>query len=130
MKTEPETLELIGHQKLLVERKPSENILKLLSRDGQLRLTITITEDGPVLRFEGPSLKLESSGELAVDAQRLALHGREGVAISSGADASICVAGDLKSEARIQDITARRGNVNLNANDDVRLRAERIRLNC
>ena len=130
METQTEALELIGEHRLLVERTPTENTLRLLSRDGQLSLTISITGDGPVLRFEGPCLRLESTGELTVDAQRLALHGREGVAISSGADASICVAGDLKTEARIQNITARRGNVNLKANDDVRMRAERIRLNC
>jgi hypothetical protein len=130
METQTEAIELIGNQKLLVERRPAENTLKLLSRDGQLRLSIKITEEGPVLRFEGPSLTVESSGDLAVNVQRLLLHGREGVAISSGADASVYAVGDLKSEARIQDITARLGNVNVKANDDVRLRGERIRLNC
>jgi hypothetical protein len=125
-----ETLELIGNQKLVVERCPSNNVLKLISSEGRICLSISLTADGPVLRFDGPSLLLESTGDLAVDARRVAIHGREEVVITSGGDAAICVAGDLNTEARVQNISARLGNVNVKANDDVRLRGERIKLNC
>src|SRR5271165_6780548 len=104
MATETETLELIGNQTLVVERRPDNNLIKLLSSDGRLCLSICLTLDGPVLRIDGSSLKLESSGDLAVEARRVAIHGREGVAITSGGDASICAAGDLKTEAQTQDI--------------------------
>jgi uncharacterized protein (DUF2345 family) len=130
MTNEIETLELIGNQKLLVERGSGSNTLKLISKDGYLSFSICVTSEGAVLHFEGPSLMVQSSGDLAVDARRVAIHGREGVAISSGGNASICAAGDMKLEAQEQDITARLGSVNVQANDDVRVRGERIKLNC
>jgi hypothetical protein len=36
----------------------------------------------------------------------------------------------LDSQARIQNITAVLGNVNVKANDDVRMNGERVRMNC
>jgi hypothetical protein len=38
--------------------------------------------------------------------------------------------GDLHSEARIQNVTATLGDVNVRANDDVKLSGERVRVNC
>jgi hypothetical protein len=90
---------------------------------------VHLTPAGPVLRFEG-SLLLEASGGLAVDAQRVAIHGREGLSLTSGGNARIEIAGDLDSQARIQNITAVLGNVNVKANDDVRMNGERIKMNC
>lgn len=130
MENQTDALELIGQQRLLIERKANENTLKLLSRDGQLRLSITITADGPVLRFEGPSLTVESTGDLAVGARRIAIHGREEVAITSGGNASISIAGELHSEANAQSLTARLGSVKVKANDDVQLLGEEVLLNC
>ena len=81
------------------------------------------------LHLDG-SLRLEASGGLAVDAKHVAIHGREGLTLSSGRDANIEVAGDLHSHARIQNLTADLGNVNVKANDDVMLNGERVMVNC
>lgn len=125
-----ETLELIGDQKLLVERSQAVNTLKLVGSDGQIRLAISITPDGPVLRFEGRNLLLEATGDLAVEARRVAIHGREEVVITSGGDASVCAAGSFSSEAKSQKITAHLGSVKVKANDDVQLLGEEVLLNC
>ena len=73
---------------------------------------------------------IQASGLLAIEGEQVAIHGRDGVSITSGGDAQVLVKGDLNTEARIQNVTATRGNVNVKANDDVKLLAERIRLNC
>jgi hypothetical protein len=125
-----ETLELTENQRLIVERRETESVLHVISGSGQISLTIQLTAEGPILRFDGLDLRIEAGGDLAIGARHLSLHGREGVAISSEGDASICAAGVLNSEAKIQNIRARLGNVNVKANDDVGLRGERIRLNC
>jgi hypothetical protein len=125
-----ETLELTENQRLIVERRETESVLHVIGSSGQVSLTIQLTAEGPVLRFDGLDLRIEAGGDLAIGARQLRLHGREGVAISSGGDASIRAAGVLDSEATIQNIRARLGNVNVKANDDVGLRGERIRLNC
>ncbi len=128
-KTEPCLLDLAGGQKLLVDRTSEGNLLQFLSPGGLVTLTVEVTPSGPVIRFDG-GLKIQASGPLELDAARVAIRGAEGVSIESGGDARIAAAGDLDSEARVQNIWARLGNVNLKANDDVKLKGERIRLNC
>jgi len=122
-------LELTGGQRLIVERGSAGDTLTLIAPTGEAAFSIHVTPAGPVLRFER-GLKIEAAGPLELAGQKVAIHGKECVAIQSGGDARIDVAGDLSSTARIQNIKARLGNVNVKANDDVRLAGERIRLNC
>lgn len=122
-------LECVGGQRLLVERGAQEDLLTLVSSSGDIVFSVRITPSGPVLRFES-GLRIEASGALEFSGKSLELSGEEGVNIRSGGDATIHAVGDLSSTARIQNLTARLGNVNLKANDDVRLIGERVRLNC
>ncbi len=128
--TSTQTIELIGDQELVLERTPVDNTLKIVASDGSIRLSIYITGAGPVLRLEGATLMIQATGALAIDARSLILQGREGLALISGADAAIKAAGDLDVEARVQNLTAVLGDVNIKANDDVKLNGERVRLNC
>ena len=90
--------------------------------DGAPSLELALTPEGPVLRVPG-GLRVEVPGALALDAEQVSIHGRKGLALSSGADASIQVLGDLHARAEL-------GDISLRANDDVRLTGERVRLNC
>lgn len=125
-----QTIELIGSQALVLERTSIDNTLKIVSSDGNVRLSIHITSAGPVLRFEGGALMIQTAGDLAIDARSIAIQGREGLALFSGGDASVNAVGDLHVEARIQNLTALLGNVNIKANDDVKLNGERVMMNC
>ncbi len=127
--SQPLLVELAEGQKLLVDRSGDGSLLQFLSPGGLVTLTVEVTANGPVLRFDG-GIKFQASGLLELDAERVAIRGEKGVSIETGGDARIAAAGDLHSEARVQNISARLGNVNVKANDDVRLRGERIRLNC
>jgi len=75
-------------------------------------------------------MALKVDGDLAIAARRLLLHGSEGVAISSDADAQIVAAQTLMTQGRRQDVTATHGDVRVYANDDVKIDGERIRMNC
>lgn len=121
--------ELVGGQRLVVERGGEADLVTLVAPGGEIAFSLRVTPAGPVLRFER-GLEIEASGELALTGERVAIRGKRGVSIESEGDAAIEVAGDLTSTARVQNIRARLGNVNVKANDDVRLRGERIRLNC
>ena len=127
--TEVRMLSLANERTLLVEKQPAGEMLRVIGADGLNCLSILLTPAGPVLQFDG-SLMLQASGELAVRAGRLSLHGRDGVAITSDGDVSVQTPGDLSTTARIQNITASLGNVNVKANDDVRLDGERVFVNC
>jgi hypothetical protein len=125
----PNTLALSQQRTLVVERRPGLDLLRVFNADGQACLTVRLTPTGPVLQFDG-SVVLQTSGALALDAEHIALHGRDGVTITSGGDVTLQTAGDLTSRARVQNIRADLGNVNLQANDDVRLNGERVLVNC
>lgn len=122
-------LELVAGQQLVVERAGEADLVTLVAGSGQIVFSVHVTESGPVLRFDR-GLAIEARGTLELAGRRVAIRGEDGVSIESGADAAIEVAGDLTSNARIQNIRARLGNVNLKANDDVKVVGERILLNC
>jgi hypothetical protein len=123
------TLPLVGGQSLSVEDAPEGCILRLLDPEGRSRLTIEITSEGPVLRLEG-ALKLEVEGDLSLAARRLALHADERLELSSGGDLHLQAAGCAHSRALVQTIEATTGDVQVVANDRVRLKGELIKLNC
>ena len=124
------SLQLAGQQTLVVENDSRGSVLRIVDPRGRITLSIEVTDEGPVALCFDSGLQVRTEGNMEFEAQRVTIRGRDGVHIESGADAFIHAAGDLHSEARTQHITARLGNVNLKANDDVKLRGERIRLNC
>lgn len=107
---------------LRAEPSPLGNGLTIVGPDGRNVVTVLWTPAGAVLRFEGNGLRLETPGTLALSADRVEIDGRQGVSIRSE--------GDLDTRARIQDHEATLGNVNIRANDDVRLNGERVMVNC
>ena len=125
-----QVMDLVGRQRLILERAGGENILRIMGRDGRVSVSIHVTAEGPVLKLEGADLTIRSTGDLAVEAERLTLHGRSGVVLSSGGDAAIRIERDLDVSARAQNIRAELGDIRLRANDDIRMDGERIRHNC
>ncbi len=117
-------------QQLAITTDAQGSVLHLLAADGETTsLTIVITSNGPMLQFSG-GLAIQAAGDIAVSAANLDLHGRESVSIRTGGDLEIHADNDLHSTARIQNITANLGNVNVKANDDVRINGERVMVNC
>jgi hypothetical protein len=92
-------------------------------------LRIEIGPNGPVLHISS-GLAISVTGPLRLAGQHVQIHGREGVALTSGGDMALTSEGDLLVEAREQVFEARLGDVRVKANDDVKLSGERIRLNC
>jgi hypothetical protein len=121
--------DLRGGQVLVVERRGGEDALRIVGADGRVTLSILVTERGPVLCFEG-GLTILARGNLALEAEHLALHGREGLSVSSGGNVAIETPGDLACTARTQTLTASLGDLRMHANDDVRLNGERVMVNC
>jgi hypothetical protein len=126
----PLTIELPGKQRLQVHNSARHSELALLAADGRVQLRVIVTPDGPVLQIDGGRLTVRSSGDLALEAERLALVGRSGLTLHSDADVVIHASNDVHSVGRIQHISADLGNVNIRANDDVTLNGERVLVNC
>ncbi len=124
------TVTLSGDHTLRVIRESSEDRLEIADAHGRVMLTIRMSEKGPCIELQGAQLTLKTTGQLRIDADRCHIHGRRGLALTSGGDVVLHTPGDLHSSARIQNIRATLGNVNVQANDDIRLNGERVLVNC
>jgi hypothetical protein len=113
-----------------IERTPTEDLVRILAPSGAPVLTLVVREGGIELRLEAGSIALRTEGDLALEARSISLHGREGVTIESGGDARFAAKGSLVQEAARQRIRAHLGDVDVRANDDVKIDGERIRMNC
>lgn len=122
-------IELVHHHSLEVRQTRDRCVLHIVSQGNRASVSIHVSDRGISLCASGGDLTLETTGAISIDAQKLSLHGREGLSLSSDADASLRVSRDFEAQARIHNIHASLGNVNIRANDDVCLDGERIRLN-
>lgn len=125
-----QTLELVGEQRLVVENNPQSSLLRIIGRDGTVSLAIHVTQEGPIVRLEGAAIQIEAQGELSLNAEHVSIHGRRSLSLSSDGNVGLDTPGDICSDARSHKITARLGNVDIKANDDVTIDGERIRMNC
>ena len=117
---------------LAVEGQNQEGGEQIILRapDGEVQLKITVTEDGPLLHFRAAALQLESEGALRVDCEDLEIRARGNIDQQANGDLVQLAKGDLNIRADRCHMSARRGDVRVWANDDVRLNGERVKLNC
>jgi hypothetical protein len=123
-------LELAGHRRLEIERAHGEDVLRISNPSGAPALTLLVREGEIEIRLEAGSLALRADGDLALEARSISMRGREGILLESGGDARIAAEGTLVQEAARQRIRAHCGDVDVRANDDVKIDGERIRMNC
>ena len=119
----------VGGYELVLERTAGGGALRVIDGDGAQPVEIEVTPAGPVLRLRsGLSISVEGALDLAAD--RLSLHARRAMLLTSDGSLDVRAGGDLTSEAAAHALIARLGDVALRANDDVKLNGERIELNC
>ena len=107
----------------------TEERLTLRAPDGRMCLTIALHADGPVVEVAAASLAVTTQGDLRIDAGRLDVHTRDGLALSSDADIELHAQATLTTSAFEQRLTATHGDIRVQANDDVRIDGELIHLN-
>lgn len=108
---------------------PQANVVHLKAPDGRICVTIALRPEGPAVEVRAGSLAIVAEGDLRIDCGRLSIRAEEDLAIRAGRDMVVSAEGALTTEASSQHIKARLGEVRVQANDDVRLDGERIRLN-
>jgi len=114
------------------------NELKLFGKDLSLQLTISIKEEGLVVDVNAAQLNIHASDELRLSSKKINIEATEQLNIKTagnlvqqvGKDSLTETAGTNKNIARVQKVTASLGNVEIKANDDVRLEGESVKLNC
>ena len=112
--------------------------MTIRSKTGEVELEICLTEKGPLLRFRAADVELEATREVKVQCEDFVVQAKKDIVQESGGDLRQRIGGraDVKvrrkmtlaaAEARL---VAKRGNVEIEANDDVEVVGERIKLNC
>ena len=129
IETSSEIRMVIGKHVVSVERTESGGTLKLIATDGSQPLEIEITPAGPILRLR-TGLAVSIEGPVTLSAEDMALHARNRLSLSSDGAIDMQAGGDMNSLAEAHTIKARLGDVKLQANDDVVMLGERIKMNC
>ncbi len=104
---------------------------------GDVQLRVELTPNGPVLHFSQAEVQINTDGAFRVNCDVLELSARSRMALRSGGDLQqraeqlheVSAGGRARVVGHDVRIAARRGNVELKANDDVRVDGERIWLN-
>jgi uncharacterized protein (DUF2345 family) len=122
---------------ILVIDKVADEI-KLLGKDQELQLVISIKKEGLIVNVNASQLNINSTDELNLSSKKINIEASEQINIKSEGNlvqqiAKDCLtetAGTNKNIARVQKLTATLGNVEIKANDDLRLDGEKVLLNC
>jgi hypothetical protein len=120
-----------------VVRVPQSDLIEIVAPGGELCLSIRLDIAGPIVEVRAAALKVAAQGDLSLECERFEVNARREIAlISKGGiiqdahgDVVIRADGDIATEADGQQHHARRGNVDIRANDDVMLDGERVMLN-
>jgi len=125
-----DVIDFSNGQKLLADLTPGKETLRLLTTEGKVQMTIQMTKDGSEISLSGDVVKIAAKEKLELKSPVIDLTAEKEICLTSDGDMHQTVKRDSYQKARIHNITADLGNVNIKANDDVRLDGERVKLNC
>jgi len=112
--------------------------LTIKNPSGEVELEIRMTERGPVLKFRAADVELEATRDVKLACDNFHVEARGAIVEEAGGDlrqrikgnADVKVRGRMTLAAKETRVQAKRGNVQVEANDDVEILGERIKLNC
>lgn len=121
---------------LAIDKITSE--IKLFDKNQSLQLVINVSDAGLSVNVNASKLNISGSEELNLSSKKINIEASEQINIKSkgnlvqqiGKDFLTETAGTNKSIAKIQKLTANLGNVEIKANDYVKLDGESVLLNC
>lgn len=120
---------------LAIDKITSE--IKLLDKNQSLQLVISVNDEGLTVNVNASKLNISGAEELNLSSKKINIEATEHINIKSkgnlvqqtGKDCLTETAGINKNIAKIQKLTANLGNVEIKANDDVKLDGESVKLN-
>lgn len=136
---EPRRLSLASGRVVEAREEPGgRDRLTIKNPSGEVELEIRMTERGPLLRFRSADLELEATRDVKVRCNDFEVHAEGSITQEAKKDlrqrihghADVKVRGRMTLAAREARLQGKRGNVQIEANDDVELLGERIKLNC
>lgn len=127
---------LMSNHTLIIDNNSNE--LKLVNNKNILKLTIRFQGDKMEVDIHADKLNLVTAEEINLNSKKITVNASDQLTLRSAGhfvqevqkDALTEIGGINKLIAQVQKITANLGNVEIKANDDVKLDGESIKLNC
>lgn len=110
-------------------RQGAHDELVLSAGNGRICLRVTLGPEGPAVSIEAASLSIQSRGAIELSGREVSIESEEGLRLRSGGSIAVEAEQAMSLRAREQHLEATHGDVHVEANDDVRLDGERVRLN-
>ncbi len=125
-----------GHALAIINENDCE-VVQVRNAKGIALFSISISDEATTLTIEAENIELKASNKIAIAADVVQITATSEVFMKSQGDLMqtvdgdnmLITQGDKQDVARIQNITSALGDVNIKANDDVKLKGERIKLN-
>lgn len=127
--SKPASLALQAGYALDVSDGAGAQRLDVRSPDGKVCLSITIGPDGPRVELSAASLSISARGAIELEGESVKLASRGDMVLKTGGDLVVEAEKAIEMTAFEAKIAATTGDLMLEANDDVRVDGERIRLN-
>ncbi len=128
---------LASGRSLEVAEEGGAERIRVRSAEGQILVSIRMTAEGPVLSLKGASLEIAAAKTLSLSCDTLRVQAAQDASIEVGGSLREDVRGSVVREAgrsarisaREVKVEASQGGVEIQANDDVAITGERVRLN-
>lgn len=124
--------------RIIVDERPNQERIQIANGLGKVEITIIMSAAGPVIRLSGSTIELQAKEQLSLVSPKISLCAEEEIHLHTKGDFKQLVEGDLQQvvsgnadrSAQVQHLVSALGDVNIKANDNVKLDGERIKLNC
>jgi hypothetical protein len=125
-----------GHALAIINENDCE-VVQVRNAKGIALFSISISDEATTLTIAAENIELKASNKIAISADVVQIGSVSEISMKSEGDllqtvegdVTMITKGDKQDSARIQNLTADLGNINIKANDDVKLVGERIKLN-
>jgi hypothetical protein len=112
--------------------------IKLIDKNNATQLTISIRSEGLSLQINANEININAVNRLNFYGKEVNIEASDAIRIKTdgdliheiGNDSTATIGGTNNNKAQSHMITAELGNVEIKANDDVRLDGERVLFNC
>ena len=126
-----------GHS-LTVLNNNGSDVVQVRNSEGLSLFTIEITEQGTNLNIEAKNINLIAEDKLNLTGNEITIDSNNKTVLTSQGDYENKIEGNCKTEtkgkslnvAKTHTVKASLGDVKLQANDDIKLNGERVKLNC
>jgi hypothetical protein len=106
-------VQLESGRQVVIQSEGMEEVVRIVEPEGNISLTVRMTDKGPVVTLTGAHLEISSTESITLDSRNIVLNSRENTLLKSE--------GGLRIDAE--------GEVDIHSEDDIRVEAKIIHLN-